>query len=127
MVENTNLIDSVLLVTASENGFEGGKSDEHAAKEEDGAEKPSVVENDEDNDQPPTEEIPETMSKEKDNHAMNDTQEASVEGSKTDNAEEKPPSEWEGAELPSQEHEQPLLSEDQTTSSKMEVPNDKVM
>ncbi|XP_034928127.1 uncharacterized protein [Populus alba] len=114
---------------ASENGFKGDESDEHAREE---AEEP-CVENEhgkDDNAEPLSEEVPETNGKEDpnaDNQETNTTDQATVDDSKTEDA-EKPSLEDAGkpyAEKLSEEAEE-HLSEDQTTSRKMEVPNDKV-
>ncbi|KAF2290451.1 hypothetical protein GH714_013275 [Hevea brasiliensis] len=106
---------------ASENGFEGAKSEEHAKES---VEEPGVEnEKAEDAALPPSEGVPETTGKEEfaaDGHDTVNTQQASVEDSKTDDAEEK-----EETEKHSEEDEDPA-SDAQTTSRKMEVPNDKV-
>ncbi|KAJ6297208.1 hypothetical protein OIU78_022855, partial [Salix suchowensis] len=125
---------------ASENGFNGDKSDERAREE---AEEQSVEHEQEKNGSvgPPSEEVPETTDKEEtnaDNPETDNTDRATVDGSKAEDA-EKPSLEdaekqsLEDAEKPSLENaEKPYeeaeehLSEDQTTSRKMEVPNDKV-
>ncbi|KAJ6744692.1 P-ELEMENT SOMATIC INHIBITOR ISOFORM C [Salix purpurea] len=125
---------------ASENGFKGDKSDERAREE---AEEQSVENEQEKNGSvgPPSEEVPETTDKEEtnaDNPETDNTDRATVDGSKAEDA-EKPSLEdaekqsLEDAEKPSLENaEKPYeeaeehLSEDQTTSRKMEVPNDKV-
>ncbi|KAF2290452.1 hypothetical protein GH714_013282 [Hevea brasiliensis] len=105
---------------ASENGFEGAKSEDHAKES---VEEPGVEnEKAEDAALPPSEGVPETTGKEEfaaDGHDTVNTQQASVEDSKTDDAEEK-----EETEKHSEEDEDPA-SDAQTTSRKMEVPNDK--
>ncbi|CAK7328848.1 unnamed protein product [Dovyalis caffra] len=116
---------------ASENGFKRDKSGEHDKEE---AEEPNV-ENEQEKDnnvEPLSEEVPETTGKEPnaDNQETNNTEQATVDDSKNEDAEK--PS-LEDAEKPSLEDAGKLseeaeehLSEDQTTSRKMEVPNDKV-
>ncbi|KAJ6855383.1 far upstream element-binding protein 2-like isoform X2 [Populus alba x Populus x berolinensis] len=118
---------------ASENGFKGDKLDERAREE---IEEQSVENEQEkdDNVEPPSEEVLETTDKEETN-AVNpetdNTDQATVDGSKDEDA-EKPSLEdaekqsLEDAEKPSLEDAEEHLSEDQTTSRKMEVPNDKV-
>ncbi|XP_043810417.1 far upstream element-binding protein 2 isoform X2 [Manihot esculenta] len=102
---------------ASENGFEGAKSEEDA-KEEPGVENEQA----EDAALPPSEGVSETTGKEEpaaDTHDTVDTQNASLDDSKTDDAEKN-----EESEKHSEEDEDPA-SDTQTTSRKMEVPNDK--
>uniref|UniRef100_A0A6M2EQI5 K Homology domain-containing protein n=1 Tax=Populus davidiana TaxID=266767 RepID=A0A6M2EQI5_9ROSI len=118
---------------ASENGFKGDKSDERAREE---IEEQSVENEQEkdDNVEPPSEEVLETTDKEETNVVnpeTDNTDQATVDGSKDEDA-EKPSLEdaekqsLEDAEKPSVEDAEEHLSEDQTTSRKMEVPNDKV-
>ncbi|KAF2290405.1 hypothetical protein GH714_012829 [Hevea brasiliensis] len=105
----------------TENGFEGAKSEEHAKES---VEEPGVEnEKAESAALPPSEEVPETTGKEEpaaDGHDAVNTQQASVEDLNTDDAEKK-----EESEKHSEEDEDPA-SDTQTTSRKMEVPNDKV-
>ncbi|XP_061944068.1 uncharacterized protein LOC133668308 isoform X1 [Populus nigra] len=113
------------LVIASENGFKGDKSDERAREETEEQSVENEQEKD-DNVEPPSEELLETTDKEETN-AVNpetdNTDQATVDGSKDEDAEK--PS-LEDAEKPSLEDAEEHLSEDQTTSRKIEVPNDKV-
>uniref|UniRef100_A0A6N2ME36 K Homology domain-containing protein n=1 Tax=Salix viminalis TaxID=40686 RepID=A0A6N2ME36_SALVM len=106
---------------ASENGFKGDKVDEHPREE---AEEPGVENEHEkdDNAEPVSKEVLKTNDKEDpnaNNQETNNTDQATGDDSKSEDA-EKP-----NAEKLSEEAEE-HLSEDQTTSRKVEVPNDKV-
>ena len=111
------LMGLFLLVIASENGFKGDKSDERAREETEEQSVENEQEKD-DNVEPPSEEVLETTDKEETNAVIpetDNTDQATVDGSKD-----------EDAEKPSLEDAEEHLSEDQTTSRKIEVPNDKV-
>lgn len=107
---------------ASENGFEGDKSEEQAKED---AEETSVKnEEAEEAALPQSEGVPETIGKEEepiaDDHETVDIQQTSVEDSKPDDDEKKEENDnlYQVAEEPE--------SDTQTTSRKMDVPNDKV-
>ncbi|XP_011036258.1 PREDICTED: far upstream element-binding protein 2-like [Populus euphratica] len=110
---------------ASENGFKGDESGERAREETE----EQSVENEQEKDgnvEPPSEEVLETTDKEETNAVIpetDNTDQPTVDGSKDEDAEKQS---LEDAEKPSLEDAEEHLSEDQTTSRKMEVPNDKV-